>query len=373
MRWSSVPGALWVLACVPSAASSSSWLPSCKATKAVPSFVSSSAGYVKQQAWPRRTGSSSRLGSTWRLALTCSLDDLRAAQREAGGVIGDVSYDEGHVCKNVLLSGFEAGVSTRERADAVEEAVSTSTLLADKSHWGVIRVKGEDRLRFLHSQGTNSFERANTGAVVSTCFTNNVGRVVDFCEGVVLEDEVWLLSSPHRWQSVLQTMDKFIFPMDKTTVSSMSDEMALFSLAGPGAVECLAELQSVPCPPAGRSVEWNFEGAKVTTIRHSRPMTRRAVAEDTGGGGGGDGGAAPEGGGVAASSSADAYYTLLAPLSVSAKLWSALSSTPSVVIAGEEDWQTLRIKQGFPFPGKELTKDFNPLEAGLWHSVHFDK
>lgn len=53
------------------------------------------------------------------------------------------------------------------------------------------------------------------GAVVSTCFTNNVGRVVDFCEGVVREDEVWLLSSPHRWQSVLQTMDKFIFPMDK--------------------------------------------------------------------------------------------------------------------------------------------------------------
>lgn len=28
---------------------------------------------------------------------------------------------------------------------------------------------------------------------------------------------------------------------------------------------------------------------------------------------------------------------------------------------------------GFPFPGKELTKDYNPLEAGLWHSVHFDK
>lgn len=46
-------------------------------------------------------------------------------------------------------------------------------------------------------------------------------------------------------------------------MSSMSDEMALFSLTGPGAVESLAELQSVACPPAGRSVEWNFEGAKV--------------------------------------------------------------------------------------------------------------
>lgn len=53
------------------------------------------------------------------------------------------------------------------------------------------------------------------GMVVPTCFTNNIGRVVDFCEGVVLEDSVWLLSSPPRWQRLLQTMDKFIFPMDK--------------------------------------------------------------------------------------------------------------------------------------------------------------
>lgn len=66
-------------------------------------------------------------------------------------------------------------------------------------------------------------------------------------------------------------------------------------------------------------------------------MTRRDVAEDTSGGGGG--GEASEAVGVG-------YYTLLAPVSVAAKLWSALSSCPSVVIAGEEDWQTLRIKQG---------------------------
>lgn len=53
------------------------------------------------------------------------------------------------------------------------------------------------------------------GTVVPTCFTTNVGRVVDFCEGVILEEEVWLLSSPHRWRTLLETMDKFIFPMDK--------------------------------------------------------------------------------------------------------------------------------------------------------------
>jgi folate-binding protein YgfZ len=33
----------------------------------------------------------------------------------------------------------------------------------------------------------------------------------------------------------------------------------------------------------------------------------------------------------------------------------------------------LRIAQGRPCPGKELTEEVTPLEAGLWHTVHFDK
>lgn len=39
-------------------------------------------------------------------------------------------------------------------------------------------------------------------------------------------------------------------------------------------------------------------------------------------------------------------YSVLLPCAVSAKLWSALSGSPAVVIAGEEEWQHLRIKHG---------------------------
>jgi len=70
---------------------------------------------------------------------------------------------QGHVCPGVLLSGFEAGLGIRQRVDAVEKALSSATLLFDLSHWGIIRVQGEDRLRFLHSQGTNAFEDATEG------------------------------------------------------------------------------------------------------------------------------------------------------------------------------------------------------------------
>eukprot|EP00752_Nemacystus_decipiens_P011876 g10532.t1 len=191
--------------------------------------------------------------------------------------------------------------------------------------------------------------------VVPTCFTSNIGRVVDFCEGVVLTDSVWLLSSPHRWQTLLQTMDKFIFPMDKTTVSEEKG-MAVFSLAGPRAAESLALVGCASAPAPGRSVEGEFDGEQVMVISHKRPMTRKESLQEGNGSG-----------------AEQAYFSLIVPSSVSARVWSAVSASPSVVIAGEEEWQMLRIKQGLPFPGKELTSDYNPLEAGLWHTVHFDK
>ncbi|KAJ1469333.1 hypothetical protein T484DRAFT_1852108, partial [Baffinella frigidus] len=44
-----------------------------------------------------------------------------------------------------------------------------------------------------------------------------------------------------------------------------------------------------------------------------------------------------------------------------------------MVLAGADAWEALRIMDGVPAPGKELTLDHNPLEAGLWGTVSFDK
>lgn len=40
---------------------------------------------------------------------------------------------------------------------------------------------------------------------------------------------------------------------------------------------------------------------------------------------------------------------------------------------GDHDWQRARITQGRPAPGAELTPDYNPLEAGLYHAVSVSK
>lgn len=40
---------------------------------------------------------------------------------------------------------------------------------------------------------------------------------------------------------------------------------------------------------------------------------------------------------------------------------------------GEQLWEQLRVEQGRPVPGQELTEDYNPLEAGLWQTISLSK
>ena len=66
------------------------------------------------------------------------IEELRDIQMKAGAI-------------------FEAGASTpssfgndRQAFQAAREAVA----LCDRSHWGLLKISGEDRLRYLHNQST---------------------------------------------------------------------------------------------------------------------------------------------------------------------------------------------------------------------------
>jgi folate-binding protein YgfZ len=44
-----------------------------------------------------------------------------------------------------------------------------------------------------------------------------------------------------------------------------------------------------------------------------------------------------------------------------------------VIPMGEDDWERARVTAGRPAPSAELTQDYNPLEAGLYHAVSITK
>jgi hypothetical protein len=214
--------------------------------------------------------------------------------------------------------------------------------LVDRSHWGRIQVSDEDRLRFLHNQSTNDFQQLQPGLGGDTVFVTSTARTIDLATAYVMEDAVLLLVSPNRRQQIVAWLDRYIFFSDKVKLTDVTDDTATFSLIGPTSKSLLENItgEAIISQPYGSHRLVNLGDGQV----------RVAV---------GSGLATPG-------------YTLMVGASQAATLWKKLVAAGAVPM-GDRTWEQLRIEQGRPVPDRELTEDYNPLEAGLWNSISFDK
>lgn len=220
--------------------------------------------------------------------------------------------------------------------------LDNDTLLCDRTHWGRIQVSGDDRLRYLHNQSTNDFQSLKPGQGCDTVFVTSTARTLDLASAYATEDSAILLVSPNRREKIIQWCDRYIFPMDKVELTDITEQTACFSLIGKTSDAILIQLGGQP-----------LTGEPIGT--HQLQLlgnleTRVAV---------GSGLATPG-------------YTLIVPAQNAATLWSQIIAAGAKP-AGSQTWETLRIQQGRPTPDQELTEDYNPLEAGLWQTISFEK
>lgn len=247
---------------------------------------------------------------------------------------------------------FENGVAVSFGNDAKAlKAAHKGVAVCDRSHWGLIQVSDEDRLRFLHNQSTNDFQSLKPGQGCDTVFVTSTARTIDLATGYVTEDAVLLLVSPNRRQYLMEWLDRYLFPLDRVQLKDITEETAIFSLIGPGSDTVLERIgmgaivgqpyashQVLPRPPISPYEEENRGGVRVAV---------------------GSGLALPG-------------YTLIVKSEDATALWSKLVAWGALPM-GDRVWEQLRIEQGRPAPERELTDDYNPLEAGLWQTISFNK
>ena len=220
-------------------------------------------------------------------------------------------------------------------------AAYSDVALCDRSGWSLLKLSGEDRLRFLHNQTTNDINRFSPGQGGDTVFVTSTGRTIDLATVYVTEAAVLVLVSPGCGQRLIEWMDRFIFPFDRVELTDLGDAMALFTLIGPQSQTILKSL-------SGEAILSEPEGSH-TLVQIGDASVRVAV---------GSGLSLPG-------------YTLIVPLDKAAQVWSTLQDKATLL--GDRVWEQLRILQGRPAPGRELTDDYNPLEAGLWRAISFEK
>ena len=231
--------------------------------------------------------------------------------------------------------------SSGEEYDALTAAVG----LVRRSHVGRLELTGEDALDLLNRLSTNKLEDLVPGAGMCSVLTSAKGRIVDLLLVLMLEDRLLLLVGPDSRERVAEWIDFFTFTED-VTVNDLTPDTAMFSLIGPNAPALLEEIagEDVATLPLYGVRVANVGGVDVSVVRD-------------------DFGALPG-------------FDVIAPAAEGERLWSYLverSAGDGARPAGALALESVRVEQGVPAPGRELSEDYNPLEAGLLHHISFNK
>ncbi|MFM8296748.1 MAG: YgfZ/GcvT domain-containing protein [Microcystaceae cyanobacterium] len=203
----------------------------------------------------------------------------------------------------------------------------------------LLALNGEDRIRFLHNQTTNNLNSLKVGYHCLTVFVNSTGRTLDLATAYKQEDSLLIHLSGQRRQFLLNWMDRYIFPMDQVSLTDLSTEYAIFQLYGV-AVGDYQKTCGLTLPEAHQ---------QLTVSWLDMPMVLAAgnVLDLPG-------------------------FTLIVPQTIRSQLQQKVIQDQFTAIA-PATWEKWRIYQGRPVPDHELTEDYNPLEAGLWRAISFDK
>lgn len=232
------------------------------------------------------------------------------------------------------IGGLDVLVSEMKTA---YQAAKGGTVLVNLNQRGRIALTGRDQAALIHRMSTNDLERLKPGQGAMTVLTTPVGRIIDVLLFLRDEEQSIVLTSKGRGDAMRRYFQRNIFFNDQVQQRSIDAETALYGVFGAEAFSML----SARVPEIEALDEFAF-------LRHDDVMFIRTQPLVGHG-----------------------FLMLGAPDKVAA--WCDDLRQAGAVEANAETYQLLKIEAGLPIAENELTEDYIPLEAGLWHAVSFSK
>jgi len=110
----------------------------------------------------------------------------------------------------------------------------------DLSHWGLARVIGEDRLRFLQGQTTNDLNPLQPGQGAYTAFCTPTGHLLSDAYVLNTGDDWLMLLPEHTFGDILTRLHSLII-MDDVEIIPLQDALGVLSVQGSYASGVLEE------------------------------------------------------------------------------------------------------------------------------------
>ena len=206
----------------------------------------------------------------------------------------------------------------------------------DLSARGKIRVSGEDRARLLHAMTTNQVELLKPGQGCYAFFLNAQGRILGDVNLLCFEDHFLLDTEPETRPKLFEHLDRYIIA-DDVTIEDETDRVATIAVEGPEAGAVLAQA-GAPIPDSlYGSAGW---GEWVITRISAR----------------------------AGATGFDQFFIF-----AGASERNALLAKLPIPAATPEDARIVRIENGRPRYGEEITERYLVQETGQLQAVSFSK
>ena len=213
--------------------------------------------------------------------------------------------------------------------------------LRDRAAWidlsarGKIKLTGEDRARLLHAMTTNHIQQLTPGSGCYAFFLNDKGRVLADANVLCRPDYFLLDVEPEAREPLYQHLDRYIIA-DDVTLEDMTQGTAIIAVEGPQAAEVL-ERAGAPVPEAEySSADW--DGCVVARLNSTGAMG----------------------------------FFLFVPVSEKSALVARLEAAGAEP-ADAEAAQVVRLEQGKPRYGEDISDRFLAQEANQPQALHFSK
>ncbi|MDQ2776358.1 MAG: hypothetical protein M3Y57_15800 [Acidobacteriota bacterium] len=215
------------------------------------------------------------------------------------------------------------------------ESLRSDAAWIDLSARGKIRVTGEDRARLLHAMSTQDVKNLAQGDGVYAFFLTAQGRILADAYIYNMGDSLLLDTEPETGPKLFAHLDKYIIA-DDAELHDETGEWAAIGIEGPQSVGRAATF-GIPVPEKSYSIAI-WDNGFVARVSGSYPAGLRVFV----------------------------------PIDQKPELMERLSSA-GIPNATAEDANIVRLENGIPRYGDDITERFLVQETEVMHAVHSNK
>ncbi len=259
-----------------------------------------------------------------------------------------------HLDLGAEFGSFYGWELPKHYTNPIEEyrAAKTSNVIVDRVYLGKLKIFGKDALDFLNRISTNDLRGLTAGMGAGTVLTDEKGKMLDFMTIYVLKaeenyQEILALLNYEATEKIKNWFNKLAI-MDDVKFEDVTDEFTVLSVYGTNISDIIKldfkvdhkhflDISNMPV--------YNF--TRGFMLEHEVILARTNEFLVQG-------------------------YNLIFRNDAVVEMWKLLTSKKITPI-GQEIFEVLRIEFGIPAYGKEITQDYNPLEANLGKFVSFSK